>query len=93
MPQVHGAVADALAPLDDALSVELNAATDNPLVFPDGRVVSGGNFHGEPPAWPSTTRGWRSPPSPISERRTARILDSRLSGCPRLADDPGSRAD
>ncbi len=48
MPQVHGAVRDALDQLERVLAVEMNAATDNPLVFPSGEVISGGNFHGEP---------------------------------------------
>ncbi|WP_152043463.1 histidine ammonia-lyase [Salinigranum salinum] len=60
LPQVHGAVRDAVAHLRDAVEIELNAVTDNPLVFPraavDDRasgtetaaVVSGGNFHGAP---------------------------------------------
>jgi histidine ammonia-lyase len=60
LPQVHGAARDAVAHLRDAVEVELNSATDNPLVFPAGEVdhrtsgtehadvVSGGNFHGEP---------------------------------------------
>ncbi|MGC2739405.1 MAG: aromatic amino acid lyase, partial [Candidatus Acidiferrales bacterium] len=48
-PQVHGAVRDALAQMRAILSVELNSATDNPLVFADsGEVISGGNFHGQP---------------------------------------------
>jgi histidine ammonia-lyase len=51
-PQVHGAVRDALAQARATLAVELNSATDNPLVFADGKdggeVVSGGNFHGQP---------------------------------------------
>lgn len=48
-PQVHGAAKDALAFVRGVLEVELNAATDNPLVFPDEEVViSGGNFHGQP---------------------------------------------
>ncbi len=91
MPQVHGAVADALSPLGDAVSVELNAATDNPLVFPDGRVVSGGNFHGEPLALGlDHARLALTALATISERRTARILDARLSGLPAfLAADPG----
>jgi histidine ammonia-lyase len=91
MPQVHGAVADALSPLDDAVSVELNAATDNPLVFPDGRVVSGGNFHGEPLALAlDHARLALTALATISERRTARILDARLSGLPAfLASEPG----
>jgi histidine ammonia-lyase len=91
MPQVHGAVADALAPLADALAVELNAATDNPLVLPHGRVVSGGNFHGEPLALPlDHARLALTALATISERRTARILDARLSGLPAfLAREPG----
>jgi histidine ammonia-lyase len=61
VPQVHGAVRDALAHLERVLAIEMNAATDNPLIFPDGGgvdgevratghglVISGGNFHGEP---------------------------------------------
>jgi histidine ammonia-lyase len=61
VPQVHGAVRDALDHLRRVLDIELNSATDNPLVFPGGgiadadtvatgggRVISGGNFHGEP---------------------------------------------
>jgi len=50
-PQVHGAVRDALAHVRAMLAVELNSATDNPLVFVDahgGEVLIGGNFHGQP---------------------------------------------
>ena len=46
MPQVHGPVLDALDFIDGAISRELNAATDNPLVFENGETLSGGNFHG-----------------------------------------------
>src|SRR4029078_5895087 len=46
MPQVHGPVLDALDWIDGVISRELNAATGNPLVFDDGDVLSGGNFHG-----------------------------------------------
>ena len=46
MPQVHGPVRDAIVFADGVVSRELNAATDNPLVFDDGSMVSGGNFHG-----------------------------------------------
>ena len=56
MPQVHGAVRDTLAHVRKVLEVELDAVTDNPLVFPgdtdgavpEGTVISGGNFHGQP---------------------------------------------
>ena len=51
-PQVHGAVRDALAQAREIAAVELNSATDNPLVFvrddKNGDIVSGGNFHGQP---------------------------------------------
>ncbi|OLD37604.1 MAG: histidine ammonia-lyase [Nitrospirae bacterium 13_1_40CM_2_62_10] len=49
MPQVHGAVRDALDYVRTTLSVEMNSVTDNPIVFPDrDEVLSGGNFHGQP---------------------------------------------
>ena len=52
-PQVLGAVADALAYVRGALERELQAVTDNPLVFPDdGEILSGGNFHGQPLSLP-----------------------------------------
>jgi histidine ammonia-lyase len=48
-PQVHGAARDALAHIRTVLEIELNSATDNPLVFAEsGDVISGGNFHGQP---------------------------------------------
>jgi histidine ammonia-lyase len=47
-PQVLGAVADAIEFAEDTAAVELNASTDNPLVFANGDVLSGGNFHGQP---------------------------------------------
>jgi histidine ammonia-lyase len=91
MPQVHGAVLDALAYLEGVLAVEMNAATDNPLVFPDGQVRSGGNFHGQPIALAlDHARLALTVLASMSERRTARILDPRLSGLPPfLAARPG----
>lgn len=51
VPQVHGACQDAIAFVQRTLEVEMNSVTDNPLVFPEeDRIVSGGNFHGEPVA-------------------------------------------
>lgn len=47
IPQVHGPVFDALAWIDTIVTRELNAATDNPLVFDNGEMLSGGNFHGQ----------------------------------------------
>ncbi len=94
MPQVHGAVRDALDQLDRVLAVEMNAATDNPLVFPDGRVVSGGNFHGEPLALViDYAKIALAELASISERRTARLVDAHLSGLPPfLSDAPGLRS-
>jgi histidine ammonia-lyase len=94
IPQVHGAVRDALDQLERVLSIEMNAATDNPLVFPDGRVVSGGNFHGEPLA---LTMDYAKTAvielASISERRAARLVDAHLSGLPAfLTDAPGLRS-
>jgi histidine ammonia-lyase len=93
MPQVHGAVRDALDQLERVLVVEMNAATDNPLVFPDGRVVSGGNFHGEPMALAiDYAKIALAELASISERRTARLVDAHLSGLPPfLSDAPGLR--
>jgi len=49
MPQVHGAVRDALDYVRNTLGIEMNSVTDNPLVFPEqGAILSGGNFHGQP---------------------------------------------
>ena len=48
VPQVHGAVRGALTHVEEVFVTELNAVTDNPLVFEEGDVISGGNFHGEP---------------------------------------------
>jgi histidine ammonia-lyase len=94
IPQVHGAVRDTLDHLRRVLDVELNSATDNPLVFPGGgvadpeavatgggRVISGGNFHGEPIAFALdfTTIAIAELGS-ISERRTALLVDPRLNG-------------
>jgi histidine ammonia-lyase len=47
MPQIHGPVLDALTFAESLVARELNAATDNPLVFDDGEIISGGNFHGQ----------------------------------------------
>ncbi|MDP4250713.1 MAG: histidine ammonia-lyase [Bacteroidota bacterium] len=52
MPQVHGASRNAWLHLKEVTEIELNAVTDNPLIFPDGDTLSGGNFHGQPLAIP-----------------------------------------
>jgi histidine ammonia-lyase len=96
VPQVHGASRDALAHARDVLEIEANSATDNPLVFPagagtdpeaiataGGRVVSGGNFHGQPVALAMDYAKLAiAELGSISERRTALLVDGRLSGLP-----------
>ncbi len=91
MPQVHGAARDALAELERVLHIEINSATDNPLVFPSGEVISGGNFHGEPLALALDYATMAvAELASISERRTARLVDAHLSGLPAfLAERPG----
>lgn len=58
MPQVHGIVHEMVAFVKHIIGRELNAATDNPMVFDDASVISAGNFHGEYPAkvWRYTER-------------------------------------
>jgi histidine ammonia-lyase len=105
VPQVHGAVRDALDYLRRVLVVEINAATDNPLVFAGGavaardtvatgggQVISGGNFHGEPVALAlDFAKLAIAELGSISERRTALLVDPRLNGgLPAfLAPEPG----
>ena len=81
MPQVHGAVRDALAFIRSRVEIELNAVTDNPLMFlEDEAVISGGNFHGEPMALPFDFLGIACAElASISERRTERMVNAALS--------------
>ena len=81
IPQVHGAVRDALAYVKEKVEIELNAVTDNPLMFPeDEAVISGGNFHGEPMALPFDFLGIACAElASISERRTERMVNAALS--------------
>lgn len=90
-PQVHGAARDALDHLRKVLSIEINSTTDNPMVFADGRVISGGNFHGAPIAAPiDYAAAALTDLASISERRLARLVDTSLSGLPPfLTPQPG----
>ncbi|MHA1248015.1 MAG: histidine ammonia-lyase [Candidatus Thorarchaeota archaeon] len=83
-PQVLGASIDAIRYVSSVLEVEINAATDNPLVFPDdGTVVSGGNFHGQPVALAMDFLAIAlSEIANIAERRINRLVDPKLSGLP-----------
>ena len=76
IPQVHGAVKDAMHHVTEILHIEINSVTDNPTVFPDeDLVVSGGNFHGEPLALAFDYMGVALHElGNISERRTAQLI-------------------
>lgn len=84
IPQVHGASKDALRRTLETLSIEMNSATDNPLILPDtGEVISGGNFHGQPVALVMDHMKIAvAEIGSISERRTNRMLDAHLSELP-----------
>jgi histidine ammonia-lyase len=91
-PQVHGAARDTLAHAEAVAAVELASAIDNPVVTPDGRVVSNGNFHGAPVGYVLDFLAIAvADLASIAERRTDRMLDvSRSHGLPPfLAADPG----
>jgi histidine ammonia-lyase len=91
-PQVIGAARDALAFASGVASVELRSAIDNPMVLPDGRVESCGNFHGAPVGLACDYLAiGAAEVGAIAERRTDRLLDAaRSHGLPPfLADDPG----
>ena len=91
-PQVHGAVRDTLEHVEEVTRRELASAIDNPMVLPDGRVESCGNFHGAPLALAADYLAIAAAEAgAISERRLDRLLDpSRSHGLPPfLADDPG----
>ena len=83
VPQVMGACLDNLAHAARVLCTEANAASDNPLVFDNGDVISGGNFHAEPVAFAADIIALAvAEIGAISERRMALLLDSGLSGLP-----------
>ncbi|NYI71134.1 histidine ammonia-lyase [Naumannella cuiyingiana] len=91
-PQVAGAVRDTIEHAAAVAGRELAAAVDNPVVTPDGRVESNGNFHGAPIAYVLDFLAIAvADLASISERRTDRFLDrARNNGLPPfLADDPG----
>src|SRR5579864_4214154 len=97
-PQVHGAVRDALAQIRTTIVIELNSATDNPLVFAGGgggdgagEVISGGNFHGQPLAMAADQLAVAlATLAGISERRTEQLTNPQGSQLPAfLVREPG----
>ena len=81
IPQIHGASRDAICYVYDAVSREINAVTDNPLIFPkEGDVISGGNFHGQPMALAFDFLAIALAEfANVSERRTERLVNPALN--------------
>ena len=96
-PQVHGAAREALGWIRHIVTIEMNAATDNPMVFPraggapgDGEIVSGGNFHGAPLALAADLLVMAvAQLATISERRSERLVNPALSGLPAFLTEHG----
>lgn len=84
IPQVHGASRDGVDYVHEKIQIEINSVTDNPLIFPaEEEAISGGNFHGQPVALAMDFFGIAMAEiGSISERRTARLVDAKLSGLP-----------
>src|SRR5690625_4912847 len=92
IPQVHGASWQALDYVKEKLEIEMNAATDNPLIFNEGElVVSGGNFHGQPIAFAMDFMKIAvAELANISERRIERLVNPQLNDLPAfLSPEPG----
>ena len=91
IPQVHGATFDALEYIRSVLEIEINAATDNPLVFPEsGEVISCGNFHGSRCSRPRSSAIAVNELGNISERRIERLVNPALNnGLPAFLTENG----
>ncbi|WP_227936041.1 histidine ammonia-lyase [Alkalihalobacillus deserti] len=92
IPQVHGATWQTLNYVKEKLEIEMNAATDNPLIFNDGdKVLSGGNFHGQPIAFAMDFLSISMAElANISERRIERLVNPQLNDLPPfLSPEPG----
>ncbi|MEZ4742551.1 MAG: histidine ammonia-lyase [Bdellovibrionota bacterium] len=81
--QVHGASRDTISFVEKTVEIELNSVTDNPLVFADGDVISGGNFHGQPIAMAMDFLAIAvAELGSISERRIEKLTNPSLSSLP-----------
>lgn len=91
IPQIHGASKDSIAYVKEKVEIEINSVTDNPIITRDGKVISGGNFHGEPLAQPFDFLGIAAAEiGSVSERRVERLVNSQLSKLPSfLVKHPG----
>jgi len=93
-PQVHGCVRDTIKHVEDIITREINAATDNPLMVEDGEFISGGNFHGEPIGMAADFLSIAMTElGAISERRIFRLMDENLNnGLPAMLVDSENNA-
>lgn len=92
MPQVHGAARDGVGFARRSLEIEIDSATDNPLVFAEtGEMISGGNFHGQPVSLALDVLAMSATQlAAVSERRVEQLVNPALSGLPAfLAPDSG----
>lgn len=91
IPQIHGAGKDAVNYVKNVLEIEINSATDNPLIFAkEGQVISGGNFHGQPVALAMDFLGIAlSEYANVSERRLERLINYQLNDLPPFLTEKG----
>ncbi|ABW18733.1 histidine ammonia-lyase [Alkaliphilus oremlandii] len=91
IPQIHGASKDAIQYVENKINIEINSATDNPLIFSeDNDVISGGNFHGQPMALSFDFLGIAlAEIANVSERRIERLVNPQLSGLPAFLTEKG----
>lgn len=91
LPQIHGASKDAIEYVREKIEIEINSATDNPLIFRhEDKVISGGNFHGQPMALSFDFLGIAlAELANVSERRLERLVNPALSGLPAFLVEKG----
>lgn len=83
VPQIHGASKDAINYVKERVEIEINSATDNPIVTEEGDVISGGNFHGQPMALSFDFLGIAvAELANVSERRLERLINYQLNDLP-----------
>ena len=90
VPQVHGASRDTFSHVKHVIETEMNSSTENPLIFPNGQVMSGGNFHGQPVALAMDFMAIAlAELASIAERRVERMVNPTLSGLPSFLIEEG----
>lgn len=83
VPQIHGASKDAVNYVKEKVEIEINSVTDNPIIFDNGDVISGGNFHGQPMALSFDFLGIAvAELANVSERRLERLVNFQLNDLP-----------